>query len=166
MDVTVREAKTDDLSAVQKLGTELMVSDMRFDPLLEEHWYTTEAGTKYLLSRIEDHDRVCLVAELQGEIIGYATGSLLDEETWRPVKRTELENLIVSEKYRSHGAGHELMSTFKQWSKDQGAGRIKVLSNAGNEGAIHFYNDTGFAHYHVVLEADLGQGSTDGRGEV
>lgn len=151
----MRKAKVADLKRIQELGTELMLSDKRFDPLLSEHWYFAKEGKKFLLKEIKGRGHVCFVAEIQGEIIGYASCKIPAVESWRPVKRAELNNLVVAEEYRSHGAGHKLVDAFKEWAKSKGATKVKVISHALNEDAIRFYESNGFEPFHRVMEADL-----------
>ncbi len=155
MNTVIRKANLDDLSKIQQLGTELMVSDRRFDPLMVEQWYFSNEGTKYLLSRIKGRNRTCLVATIKNEVIGYATVNLLTTKTWRPIRVTELENLIVAKKYRKHGAGNMLITAFKDWSKSKGAARARLDTLALNKDAIAFYEKTGFIAHHQVMEAEL-----------
>jgi GNAT superfamily N-acetyltransferase len=93
------------------------------------------------------------VALADNEIIGYATGSILKEDSWRNIKRAELVNLIVTEKYRNHGVGHHLMAAFKEWGTNKGAKRFKVVASAQNRDAIRFYEDHGFNAQLLTLEA-------------
>jgi GNAT superfamily N-acetyltransferase len=154
MDVLVRRAKLDDLAQLQKLGTELMLSDRRFDSLQEKQWYFSDEGRQYLLKNIRGRNRVCLLAEIRGMVIGYATARVLTIETWRPVKRVELTNLIVTDRYRNHGIGHQLVAAFKEWGRGKGAVRFKVMTYALNKNAKRFYEDNGFSVQLLTLEAD------------
>jgi GNAT superfamily N-acetyltransferase len=153
MKVIIRRARYSDLSRLQELGTELMLSDKVFDPLLNEQWYFEDEGKQYLLKNIRGRNRVCFLAVVQNEIIGYATGSILKEDAWRRIKRAELVNLIVTRKYRNHGAGHLLMAAFKGWGTSKGAKRFKVIASAPNKDAIRFYKDNGFTAQLLTLEA-------------
>lgn len=154
-DVTIRKATRHDLVSLQELGTELMLSDRRFDPSLIGRWYLDEAGKKYLLSRIKGRKHVCFIAEVQNRIVGYVTGTMCGNETWRSVSRTELENLFVLHKYRRHGIGNELLETFKSWSSGKGAQKIKVYVTAFNKEALPFYTKNGFQTLNILMEVDM-----------
>jgi ribosomal protein S18 acetylase RimI-like enzyme len=143
------------LTRIQELGTELMLSDRRFDPFLKSTWYDSDQGKNYLLKAINEQNHICFVAEAEGEIIGYASCQLLTQETWRLAPRAELDNLCVTEKYRSRGVGHQLVTAFKDWARNNGAKKIKVLSFASNKDAIRFYKANGFKDQFLSMEADL-----------
>ena len=155
MDIVIRKATPTDLPALQKLGTELMLSEARFDPLLDKQWYLSEHGAEYLLNEIRGTDHICFVAQAEDELIGYASCKIVAEDTSRPGKRAELDNLVVTEQYRGHGAGHQLVATFKQWAKEQGATKVRLVANALNEDALRFYGANGFKDFQVIIEADL-----------
>lgn len=152
MKVTIRRAKITHLTELQLLGTELMKSDISYVPELDPNWYYEEEGTKYLLKNIRNRNRVCLIAIIEDEIIGYASGLVLKEDSWRKMKRVELVNLVVTAKYRNNGAGHLLMNAFKEWGKSKGAERFKVQAAALNNDAIRFYKNNGFQPLLLTLE--------------
>lgn len=154
-DVTIRKANIHDLVSLQELGTELILLDRRFDPSLIGQWYLDEAGKKYLLSRINGRKHVCLIAETHDHIVGYVTGSICSNETWRSEPRSELENLFVLHAYRRHGIGNELLEAFKVWSSGKGAQKMKVYVTALNEEALPFYTKSGFQTLNLLMEADV-----------
>jgi len=153
--ITIRKATLADLQTLQQLGTELIISDARFDTLLQPEWEFSEDGKKYLTGRIKGKKGICLVAEDAKEIIGYATGALLPIQTWRPVKRSELDNLYVKEGHRGKGVGTQLLQAFKDWSTRHGVTHLVVEAVATNDDAIAFYRKQGFSLKHVALEMPL-----------
>lgn len=155
MDILIRKATAKDLVAIQKLGTELMISERRFEPSYKEDWYFSREGTEYLLKEIRGRNHICFVAESDNQLVGYASCKLLTDDTSRTVKRAELDNLVVSERHRSHGIGHKLITTFRQWAQTKEATKLKVIVNAHNSGAIDFYESTGFKDYQLIMEADI-----------
>lgn len=152
--IKIRRATVDDLAVLQDLGTKLMQSDRRFDPLFNETWYESEEAKKYFLKRIRGGKLVCFVAEVNGVVAGYLTGSVEKTETWRPIKRTQLGNLYVLPDYRRHGIGHMLVAEFRKWSKRKGAQRIMLYVTAGNEEGLAFYESGGFIPVQHIVETD------------
>lgn len=155
MNVLIRKATPKDLVKIQKLGTELMVSEMRFEPSYKKDWYFSEEGTKYLIKEIGGRNHICFVAESDNQLVGYASCKVITDDTSRTVKIAELDNLVVSEQYRSHGIGHKLVSAFSQWAKSKEATKLKVIVNAHNSFAIKFYENTGFEDYQLIMEASI-----------
>ncbi|HEY5442723.1 MAG TPA: GNAT family N-acetyltransferase [Candidatus Saccharimonadales bacterium] len=153
-EVTVRQATVDDLPAVQKLATGLMVSHLPYDPLLEKDWYYHAAGKKYVLTSLKGRNHVCFLAEIDGQAVGYLRGSLCNE-TWLRVKRSELDNLFIADAYRRHGAGNKLLAAFRDWSQQKGAKKIKVVVSALNKEALPFYEMNGFKTRQLEMEAEI-----------
>ncbi|MEK7594118.1 MAG: GNAT family N-acetyltransferase [Patescibacteria group bacterium] len=154
MNIILRRAKISDLVSIQALASELMQSHKAIDPLLEQNWYFEDHGKKYLLGNIRGRNQVCYVAVNEDAIIGYATGAVLKQESWRPIKRAELTNLIVTREYRNHGVGHLLIAAFKEWGVSKGAERFMVMTHDQNKAALKFYEDNGFKAHLITLESD------------
>lgn len=157
MDIKIRKATIADLPRVQELSQELFSVELQRDSLLNMDWSLGEEGRKTFLSRITDKNRFCFVAEAGGEVVGYATGSVLPILAWRAVKRLELENLIVTEKYRGKKVGEKLARTVFDLGKSLGMQRVMVSAYAANDGAITFYKRVGFVPDSLQLEKDLSE---------
>ena len=155
MNINVRKARIEELSMVQKLSEGLFTSDGHRDKWLNHKWSFGEAGKKFFTRRISEPECICLVAELEGKVVGYLAGIVKEVESWRPVKRTELENMFVEEEVRSRGVGKELIKEFLKWSREKGAERAEVCAYASNDKAIGFYQRENFVPYSLVLEADV-----------
>ncbi len=151
--VNIRKAKIEELKTVQDLNRDLFVSDGPRDKYLNHNW-PYEGGKEYFSKRITDGNSICLVAEIDNEIVGYLAGAVMEVESWRPVKRTELENMFVKEEFRSKGVGAKLVNEFFNWSKTKGVERSLVVAYATNEKAIKFYQKMGFDPESVSLEIE------------
>lgn len=155
MDIVIRKATVADLEFVQELSQELFRVELVRDPLLNMDWSMGEEGRKTFLSRITEENRFCFVAETNGEIVGYTTASVLPILPWRPVKRLEMENLIVTEKYRGQRIGEKLAQILFDLAKSLGLERVMVEAYAANEHALSFYKRVGFVPDSLQLEKVL-----------
>ncbi len=155
MDVIIRKATSADLPAVQKLSCELFLSDVSHDPLLNKQWTYQKEGEAYFSKRVTQAEGICFVAELDGTIVGYTTGNSMPVLSWRPVRRIELENLIVTALYRGKGIGEQLVHALFAWGKSLGMERVMVSAYAINEGGIRFYKRIGFIPDSVQMEKIL-----------
>ncbi len=154
MPVSIRLAKESELKSVQDLNYQLFVHDQDYDSLLNMDW-PYEEGAEYFQDRIAGKG-VCLVAESDGQIIGYLAGSIIAPYSYRQVKKqSDLENTLVLEEFRGQRIGERLFEAFADWSRTQGAERIKVSAAAENAEAIRFYQRVGFIDYSTELEFDL-----------
>jgi ribosomal protein S18 acetylase RimI-like enzyme len=151
----IRKAKTADLLMLQKLATELMESLQKLDPGIVVNWYNTNEGEKYFIEKINGTQELCIVAEIDDEVVGYLTGIISPLQTWRPFKRAELENIYINEKYRGNSIGTLLFNTFVTWSKENGVEKIFLHTNAQRKGARKFYAKQGMVEERIELEKTI-----------
>ena len=154
MNINIRRAKIEELKIIQDLNHDLFASDSKRDQFLNHNWPYKD-GKKYFKKKILDPNNICLVAELNDEIVGYLAGEVLETESWRPVKRTELQNMFVKSQFRSKGVGKLLVGEFLKWSKSKGAQRALVVAYSTNDRAIEFYKRNGFEPESLSLEVNI-----------
>jgi ribosomal protein S18 acetylase RimI-like enzyme len=153
--ITLRHATLNDFSSIQQLNHALFEDEFRRDALLNLGWSYEETGERFLRRMITDENCYCIIAEHQQTIIAYLIGVLLPIDSVRPVKRSELVNIFIKEKFRSHGVGTQMVEKFLKWSKQQGATHTVVGAQAENMKAIEFYKHLGFTPYHLRMEQKL-----------
>lgn len=61
-----------------------------------------------------------------------------------------LEDLYVEEARRRSGAASALVRAAEDWCRSRAAGRIQLLADAGNSGALRFYEAKGYAATRMV----------------
>jgi GNAT superfamily N-acetyltransferase len=155
MEIKIRRALREELEIVQFFAHELFLSDQSSDGHLDVEWPFTEEGKEFYLARIVGEEALCLLALVDNEPAGFVCGCLVPHELWRPVKRTELENLFVCAAQRSNGIGALLWEEFRKWCLSIGATRITVSVYFRNESARRFYERVGFVPQTVQAEARL-----------
>ena len=128
--------------------------DKKNDKLLNSKW-TYEEGKKFLKTHIKDKNSIFLVAESDSELVGYLTGSEIKIQSWRPVRRTEIEELFVKKDFRNKGVGRRLVKKFIGWSKKKGVRRILVIVYSKNKKGINFYKKIGFFEDKNELEMEV-----------
>jgi ribosomal protein S18 acetylase RimI-like enzyme len=64
----------------------------------------------------------------------------------------ELDSIYVEEEFRNTGMGDRFMIAALNWFRYQGASRVKIAVETGNEEVIHFYQRHGFSPRAIVLE--------------
>src|SRR5438270_557408 len=116
-DVEIRLAKVEELKAVQDLNHELFLLDARYFDDLNVEWPYESVGEKCFQQMIAGEIGVCLVAEANGQIVGYLAGCTQKPNVAYRGKRAELENMFVSPEWRSRGVGSKLVRAFFEWCK-------------------------------------------------
>lgn len=153
--ITIRQATLIDLKVIQDLSQELFEHDAQWDHFFNMDWSHGKAGENFFRKVLTDRNKICFIAEINGVAVGYLVASVLPAHFWRPIKRTEIINLFVKEKFRDRNIGTKLVEDFLKWSKGKGIRRAVVMTHANNERALDFYRKNGFSSFLVTLEADI-----------
>ncbi len=154
MDIRVRVAQPADWQIIQKLNHEVITSNMPYDEFLQGDYAFSPPAEKYYRQATSDMTFVCLIAEHDGKPVGYVAGSS-KAISYRIKKTIELNDMGVTESYRSRGVGAKLVSEFARVARDRGFQSVYVNAYYKNEGAIEFYKKQGFRPIDVSLELHL-----------
>ena len=145
----IRNLTIDDLAAVFHLGERLFTSD--FSPSMYRTWDEYEITTLFN----SDSD-LCLVAELDGEIVGFALGTTVEKQnsSW---KYGYLVWIGVRPGLQKCGAGHNLFNEIRERMIEQGVRMIVIDTDAENEAGINFFKKQGFDNIqkHVYMTLNL-----------
>lgn len=149
----IREMTIDDLSEVFHLGEELFTSD--YSPSMYRTWDEYEITTLFN----SDND-LCLVAELDDEIIGFALGTTVEKQhsAW---KYGYLVWLGIKKGIQKVGAGDKLFRELKRRMIEQGVRMMLIDTDAENEAGINFFKKQGFGNVqqHVYMSLNLSKKS-------
>lgn len=83
-----------------------------------------------------------LVAQLNDDIIGYIKYEILNDKTCKEI--LSINEVLVDEKYRGLGVGHQLMVEAEKMAKDYNITSLVVLNNNYLEEEVMFYKRQGF----------------------
>lgn len=144
-----------DVDGIVALSAALFAEDAGSrDPFTDVRWPEAE-GHDHFRGFLDREDAVCLLAVIEGGIVGYLAGHVGAPISLRPVRVAELESMYVSKDHRSGGLGTELVGTFREWARGRGAERMSVTAYAANERAIQLYKRLGFEPKNLSLETTL-----------
>lgn len=129
----IRNAKQEDMSSVLKLIQELA----DFEKASNEVNITEDE----LLEDFKRNLFQCLVAEIEGKIVGIAL-FYNRYSTWKG-KTIHLEDLIVSKKHRGTGIGKALLDAIVAIAKTENLRRVEWNVLDWNTPAIEFYKNVG-----------------------
>jgi len=131
MEVSIREARKSDMSAVYKMICELANYEKAPDEVTVTVDQLLEDGFG------DDQLFRCLVAELDHEVVGMAL-YYPKYSTWKG-RSLFLEDLIVYNQFRKRGIGKKLLLALGKIAKDFGAKRVEWQVLDWNKDAIEFY---------------------------
>lgn len=93
-------------------------------------------------SIIEYENSKIIVAQLNDEIIGYINFTILNDTSYK--SNLAINEIMVEEKYRGLGVGHQLMIEAEKYAADYNAASIVAIYNNYKEEEVYFYNKEGF----------------------
>lgn len=149
--VDIREMELVDLSDVYELGEKLFTPEL--STILYRTWDQYE-----LLQCFASDGETCLVAEQEGQIVGFVIGTLLEKPRSAWTYGWVLW-LGVDPDCSGRGVGRRLVRRVTELLIERGARMMIVDTDASNEKAIRFFRDQGFGDEteHVYLWKNLTQ---------
>jgi ribosomal protein S18 acetylase RimI-like enzyme len=149
--IEIRQMELADLPATFELGEQLFTADRW--PTLYRQWDEYEVVSLYANERPN-----CLVAELDGTLVGFALGSIL-EKRGEPWTYGHLLWLGVDPQMKRLGVGRQLIDELTMRFIDAGVRMMLVDTEDDNHAALALFRSVGFGHErpHVYLSRNLTQ---------
>lgn len=143
--MTIRRATKADLDVLRELRDEFQ-RELAKPPFLHEPW---DAVAEDVGDTIREG--IVLLAEEDGEEIGYALASVVPET---PV-RGHVYDLFVRVGARKRGIGRSLLAEVAAQMRELGVSHLSLDVGVGNDGARRLYEQLGFFPYEVFMAAPL-----------
>ncbi|MFN8474181.1 MAG: GNAT family N-acetyltransferase [Anaerolineae bacterium] len=160
---TIRPATAADLPALGRLGALLVRTHHDFDP---QRFIAARPGTEqgyagFLGTQLDDGDVVVLVAEWNGEVVGYTYAGL---EGWDYMSLRGpagvLHDIVVDPTQRGRGVGRMLLDATLAALKARGAPRVVLSTAEGNQAAQHLFARAGFRRTMIEMTRELDDGAS------
>jgi ribosomal protein S18 acetylase RimI-like enzyme len=155
VDFVVRRGRADEIDRLAPLWRALRAHHATLPAMppvrsLEDSWEHRRDQYVDWLSR---DGYTLLVAEREGELIGYAMVSInVGAATWDLGDRTgEIETLSVLEAERGRGVGRALTEAAAEVAAEAGVRSVAVGVAHTNADAIRFYEREGFEPFYVLM---------------
>lgn len=105
--------------------------------LIEQETFSIPWSAGSFLETIKRSDTIYLVAEEEGEILGYCG-------LWQSFEEGEIPNVAVKKEARNRGIGRKLMENICSAGGEAGITAFTLEVRTGNEHALHLYKSLGF----------------------
>lgn len=157
--ISVRRARPADAPTLGRLGALLVRTHFDFDPkrFLPVTPQTEERYGAFLGSQLDDADAVLLVAERDGEVVGYTYASVegYDYMSLRGPAGV-LNDIVVDPAHRGGGIGRMLLDATIAELKARGVPRVVLSTAEQNEAAQHLFERAGFRRTMVEMTREVG----------
>ena len=147
-EVLIREALESDLIAIEKLMIELI------EAMEDTKGIDVKLVGDNCRSLLSDADSYFLVAEIEGEIIGFINFTTR-KTILHPAPSGLIDELVITKKYRGKNIGKQLLLAAIEKCKKFGCCEVEVSTETGNTKAREFYEKCGFEEVGVLFEVDL-----------
>lgn len=155
---SIRPATDADAPALGRLGALLLRAHHAFD---EQRFMAPgrnpEAGYgAFLCSQLADDEVVVLVAERDGEVIGYVYAGL-EPRSWKELREAcgFIHDVAVLEHGRRLGVATALIDAAVEWLRARGAPRVVLWTADRNESAQRLFARLGFRRTMVEMTKEL-----------
>lgn len=143
---TVRPAVEADLNAIVELWFELMEHHRQIS---ERFWQpapdAAEKMAAWLRESLGNPSRCLLVAELQGQVVGFIHGQITGgPPPVTPRRDGEITDLYVVPAFRRQGLARALVEALSGWFAEQGAEKVILSAAVDNAEAEGFWRALGF----------------------
>ncbi|MBN1992148.1 MAG: GNAT family N-acetyltransferase, partial [Anaerolineae bacterium] len=120
MPVTIRELQKKDLPQVKTIFREFVQYHQHRDHIFEKISAADKMWGQYVYeSHLQDVHCKVLVAELEGSIVGYCMGRIVEKPPIYQAKLIgQVDNIAVKEGYKRQGIGEKLFAAMKVWFKE------------------------------------------------
>ena len=161
--VTIRPASPADVPAIGRLGALLVKTHHDFDPqrFIAATPRTEHGYGSYLGSLLRDQDIVILVAEQDGEVLGYTYAGVegYDYMALRGPAGA-LYDIVVDPAHRGHGVGRMLLDATLTALEERGAPRVVLSTAEQNEPAQRLFARAGFRRTMIEMTRELDGGAS------
>jgi ribosomal protein S18 acetylase RimI-like enzyme len=160
--VKVRPAIAADRAAIGRLGAQLVAEHHEFDPkrFIAPVPGLTERYGDFLVSQSERPEMRVLVAELGGEIVGYAFGGM-EGNDYMALRGPAgvIYDLVVDPDHRRQGIGRTLLAGILDALAGLGAPRALLFTADKNHVAQALFDQVGFRRTMIEMTIELEESS-------
>ena len=154
----VRRATPADLPRIGRLGALLVEEHYDFDPrrFLAARPGTPAGYASFMGAQLEDPDVAVLVADDDGDVIGYAFAAIegYDYMALRGPAGV-LHDIIVDPEHRGRGVGRLLLDATLAFFRSRGVPRVVLSTAEQNEAAQRLFASMGFRRTMVEMTREL-----------
>ena len=156
--IIIRAASIEDLSRVGTLWQELVDYHVQVDTRLP--LAVPNGGQRYarrLYDKLDDPYARLLVAESQGDLIGFVLGMIVDlaPDMFEQEVSGFLADIFVKADYRHRGVGRSLVKSLEAWFAERGVRHYEWHVAAHNASALAFWRAMGGEAMMVRMRTNL-----------
>lgn len=154
----VRPAAPTDLPAIGRLGALLVRLHHDFDPkrFIAATPHTEQGYASFLESQLEEPNIIILVAESDGEVVGYSYSGV-EGPDYMSLRGPAgvLHDIVIDPNHRGHGVGRTLLDATLAALEARGVPRVVLYAAERNESALRLFARAGFRRTMIEMTREL-----------
>jgi ribosomal protein S18 acetylase RimI-like enzyme len=155
--VQIRRATPADRAAIGRLWQEMMDYHCTLDPevfaLAED---ALSCWLEWFDTILQDENRIVLVAEVDGQPIGYVHGTVGETPpVYAQRKHGAIVEISVTASWRRRGVGGQLVGALFDWFRQRGLAEVRLGRSPHNPLATDFWRKLGFEPHMVQMRRVL-----------
>ncbi|MFQ3319762.1 MAG: ribosomal protein S18 acetylase RimI-like enzyme [Natronomonas sp.] len=148
-DVSIEAAESDDASAFADLWVDLAADQRQHGSHLRPSANRGRIREAMLQHVVTD---TVLLAERDGDIVGFVTFGRESESFEQDVTRGLVHNIYVTAGHRGEGIGSALLAAAEETLAERGVDSVALQAMAANDEAREFYRRHGYDPHRIELE--------------
>lgn len=154
----IRKAKLKDVQKITEYGVSLLKQHHNFDPYFAPAKNVNEVYRKFFKSCIYAKNRLLLVAEENGKIIGYAVGELCSRPPVFKIRKFgHISDVFVEKNFRKLGIAKQFLRVLKKWFKAKNIQHIELSVHEKNEIGKKAWAKYGLKDYMIKRRVGMGE---------
>lgn len=154
--IKIREAAVRDIPVLRQLQKEFMEYHLAFDSSYKLSLDSNSAFESYAKHLVESKDNHIVIALIDGEIVGFASGGLRKRPPiYRVQKMGCIEMVFVRSEYRHCGIGRALVEDICKWLEKSGVNWVELYVNYLNVETIKSWKSFGFKEFSLAMKRKL-----------
>ena len=160
METSIRKATADDYGPLCELFNEVDALHRDNLPRIFQLPNGPAREKDYYLGLIADENVALLVAEADGQLVGFIHGYVRDAPTFPvllPRRYVVVDEVVVRSSFQDRRIGRSLMDEMQAWAIAKGAASIELNVYEFNQTAIAFYERLGYQTLSRKMSKQLGE---------
>lgn len=157
--IEIRRATPADLPSIGRLGALLVETHHDFDPqrFIAATPQTAHGYASFLGSQLQEADVLIIVADLAGEVVGYAYAGI-EGHDYMSLRAPAgvLYDIVVNPAHRGKGIGRELLTAALADLESRGAPRVVLSTATQNDAARALFRSAGFRPTMIEMTRESG----------
>ncbi|MCK9271142.1 MAG: GNAT family N-acetyltransferase [Bacteroidales bacterium] len=152
----LRKAKLQDIEKVTKYGLILLKQHSDLDPYFTPIEAVEKVYRKFLEGCVHSADKLLLVAEINGELVGYAAGEIQARSPiFKIAEYGYINDVFVEEEFRKLGIAREFLTALKKWFESKGIKHVELSVLSNNEIGKKTWAKFGFETYEIKKRLEM-----------